>query len=167
MKMGDSSRRSRGHSNRVTRPWFSLGRGRLSQGESLKFTVLTGKTTLTLHAIAEAQKGGIAAFIDAEHAFDRYYAENSALTLRTNNFTTGQWRASPGNSRQLNSQWRNRYHHHWFSRRLDTKKRNWGEMEIAKWDFRPDWCLKPWENWPVPSARQNVRSFSSTNCARK
>jgi recombination protein RecA len=37
----------------------------------------SGKTTLTLHAIAEAQKaGGIAAFIDAEHAFDRTYAKN-------------------------------------------------------------------------------------------
>lgn len=36
----------------------------------------SGKTTLTLHAIAETQKqGGIAAFIDAEHAFDRFYAE--------------------------------------------------------------------------------------------
>ena len=36
----------------------------------------SGKTTLTIHAIAEAQKmGGIAAFIDAEHAFDRFYAE--------------------------------------------------------------------------------------------
>ncbi|APU68047.1 MAG: recombinase RecA [Bacteroidota bacterium] len=36
----------------------------------------SGKTTLTLHAISEAQKkGGIAAFIDAEHAFDRFYAE--------------------------------------------------------------------------------------------
>ena len=36
----------------------------------------SGKTTLTLHAIAEGQrKGGIAAFIDAEHAFDRFYAE--------------------------------------------------------------------------------------------
>jgi recombination protein RecA len=36
----------------------------------------SGKTTLTIHAIAEAQKaGGIAAFIDAEHAFDRAYAE--------------------------------------------------------------------------------------------
>jgi len=35
----------------------------------------SGKTTLTLHAIAEAQKaGGIAAFVDAEHAFDRFYA---------------------------------------------------------------------------------------------
>lgn len=37
----------------------------------------SGKTTLALHAIAEAQKaGGIAAFIDAEHAFDRLYAKN-------------------------------------------------------------------------------------------
>lgn len=36
----------------------------------------SGKTTLAIHAIAEAQKqGGIAAFIDAEHAFDKYYAE--------------------------------------------------------------------------------------------
>lgn len=36
----------------------------------------SGKTTLTIHAIAEVQKkGGIAAFIDAEHAFDRFYAE--------------------------------------------------------------------------------------------
>jgi recombination protein RecA len=37
----------------------------------------SGKTTLAIHAIAECQKnGGIAAFIDAEHAFDRFYAEN-------------------------------------------------------------------------------------------
>ncbi len=42
----------------------------------------SGKTTLTLHAIAEAQKaGGIAAFIDAEHAFDRFYAENLGVDL--------------------------------------------------------------------------------------
>ncbi len=42
----------------------------------------SGKTTLTLHAIAEAQKaGGIAAFIDAEHAFDRFYAENLGIDL--------------------------------------------------------------------------------------
>jgi recombination protein RecA len=40
----------------------------------------SGKTTLTLHAIAEAQKaGGIAAFIDAEHAFDRSYAERLGI----------------------------------------------------------------------------------------
>ncbi|SDR83642.1 recombination protein RecA [Gillisia sp. Hel1_33_143] len=42
----------------------------------------SGKTTLTLHAIAEAQKaGGIAAFIDAEHAFDRFYAEALGVDL--------------------------------------------------------------------------------------
>ena len=42
----------------------------------------SGKTTLTIHAIAEAQKkGGIAAFIDAEHAFDRYYAENLGVDI--------------------------------------------------------------------------------------
>ncbi|MGY8919178.1 MAG: recombinase RecA [Flavobacteriales bacterium] len=42
----------------------------------------SGKTTLTLHAIAECQKkGGIAAFIDAEHAFDRYYAKNLGVDI--------------------------------------------------------------------------------------
>ncbi len=42
----------------------------------------SGKTTLTLHAIAEAQKkGGIAAFIDAEHAFDRGYAEKLGVDI--------------------------------------------------------------------------------------
>jgi len=42
----------------------------------------SGKTTLTLHAIAEAQKaGGIAAFIDAEHAFDRTYAANLGVDV--------------------------------------------------------------------------------------
>ena len=42
----------------------------------------SGKTTLTLHAIAEAQKaGGIAAFIDAEHAFDRYYASKLGVDV--------------------------------------------------------------------------------------
>ena len=42
----------------------------------------SGKTTLTLHAIAECQKaGGICAFIDAEHAFDRFYAEKLGIDL--------------------------------------------------------------------------------------
>ena len=42
----------------------------------------SGKTTLTLHAIAEVQKqGGIAAFIDAEHAFDRFYAESLGIDV--------------------------------------------------------------------------------------
>jgi len=42
----------------------------------------SGKTTLTLHAIAEAQKaGGIAAFVDAEHAFDRFYAAKLGIDI--------------------------------------------------------------------------------------
>jgi recombination protein RecA len=42
----------------------------------------SGKTTLALHAIAEAQKnGGIAAFIDAEHAFDSYYAQKLGIDI--------------------------------------------------------------------------------------
>lgn len=49
----------------------------------------SGKTTLALHAIAEAQKlGGIAAFVDAEHAFDRFYAEN--LGVDTDNLLISQ-----------------------------------------------------------------------------
>ena len=49
----------------------------------------SGKTTLAIHAIAEAQKaGGIAAFIDAEHAFDRYYAEK--LGVNTNDLLISQ-----------------------------------------------------------------------------
>jgi recombination protein RecA len=49
----------------------------------------SGKTTLTIHAIAEVQKqGGIAAFIDAEHAFDRYYAEK--LGVDTENLIISQ-----------------------------------------------------------------------------
>ena len=48
----------------------------VSAGES------SGKTTLALHVITEAQKtGGIAAFIDAEHAFDRYYAKNLGIDI--------------------------------------------------------------------------------------
>ncbi len=49
----------------------------------------SGKTTLALHIIAEAQKaGGIAAFIDAEHAFDRFYAEK--LGVDTENLLVSQ-----------------------------------------------------------------------------
>jgi recombination protein RecA len=57
---------------------IALGIGGLPKGRIVEIygPESSGKTTLTLHAIAEAQKaGGIAAFIDAEHAFDRNYAE--------------------------------------------------------------------------------------------
>ena len=61
----------------------------------------SGKTTLAIHAIAEAQKaGGIAAFIDAEHAFDRFYAAKLGVDVdNLADITAGQWRTSTGNRR--------------------------------------------------------------------
>ena len=54
----------------------------------------SGKTTVSLHAIAEVQRnGGTAAFIDAEHALDPQYAEKQALTSM-NYFYLNQIRAS-------------------------------------------------------------------------
>jgi recombination protein RecA len=58
---------------------IALGIGGLPKGRVIEIygPESSGKTTLAIHAIAEAQsKGGIAAFIDAEHAFDRFYAHN-------------------------------------------------------------------------------------------
>ncbi len=58
---------------------IALGTGGLARGRVIEIygPESSGKTTLAIHAIAECQKtGGIAAFIDAEHAFDRNYAEN-------------------------------------------------------------------------------------------
>ena len=63
---------------------IALGIGGLPRGRVVEIygPESSGKTTLTLHAIAEAQKqGGLAAFIDAEHAFDRQYAQNLGVDL--------------------------------------------------------------------------------------
>ena len=63
---------------------IALGVGGYPRGRVVEIygPVSSGKTTLTLHAIAECQKaGGIAAFIDAEHAFDRFYAENLGVDV--------------------------------------------------------------------------------------
>ena len=55
----------------------------------------SGKTTLAIHAIAECQKaGGIAAFIDAEHAFDRFYAEKLGVDI------DNLWISQPDNGEQ-------------------------------------------------------------------
>ena len=62
----------------------SLGIGGLPKGRIVEVygPESSGKTTLTLHAIAEAQKqGGVAAFIDAEHAFDKAYAKNLGVNV--------------------------------------------------------------------------------------
>ncbi|MCF8404815.1 MAG: recombinase RecA [Bacteroidales bacterium] len=63
---------------------ISLGIGGLPKGRVVEIygPEASGKTTLAIHAIAEAQKlGGIAAFIDAEHAFDRFYAQKLGVDI--------------------------------------------------------------------------------------
>ena len=63
---------------------YALGVGGYPRGRVVEIygPESSGKTTLTLPAIAECQKaGGIAAFIDAEHAFDRYYAKNLGVNI--------------------------------------------------------------------------------------
>ena len=63
---------------------YALGIGGYPKGRVIEIygPESSGKTTLTLHAIAEAQKaGGIAAFIDAEHAFDRFYAQDLGINI--------------------------------------------------------------------------------------
>ena len=63
---------------------IALGTGGFAEGRVIEIygPESSGKTTLAIHAIAECQKkGGIAAFIDAEHAFDRFYAEHLGVDV--------------------------------------------------------------------------------------
>ena len=63
---------------------LALGVGGFPRGRVIEIygPESSGKTTLAIHAIAEAQKqGGIAAIIDAEHAFDRFYAEKLGVDV--------------------------------------------------------------------------------------
>src|SRR5574343_537077 len=65
---------------------IALGIGGLPKGRVVEIygPESSGKTTLAIHAIAEAQKkGGIAAFIDAEHAFDKFYAKKLGVNIDT------------------------------------------------------------------------------------
>ena len=75
----------------------ALGVGGYPRGRSIEIygPESSGKTTLAIHAIAEAQKqGGIAAFIDAEHAFDRFYAEKLGVDV------DNLWISQPDNGEQ-------------------------------------------------------------------
>jgi recombination protein RecA len=76
---------------------YALGVGGYPKGRIIEIfgPESSGKTTLALHAIAEAQKnGGIAAFIDAEHAFDRFYADKLGVN------TTELFVSQPDNGEQ-------------------------------------------------------------------
>ncbi len=75
----------------------ALGVGGLPRGRIIEIfgPESSGKTTLAIHVIAEAQKrGGIAAFIDAEHAFDRFYAERLGVDV------DNLWISQPDNGEQ-------------------------------------------------------------------
>ncbi|HEQ71196.1 MAG TPA: recombinase RecA, partial [Spirochaetia bacterium] len=76
---------------------YALGIGGYPRGRVIEIygPESSGKTTLALHAIAEAQKlGGIAAFIDAEHAMDPVYAENLGVNIDE------LWVSQPDNGEQ-------------------------------------------------------------------
>ncbi len=76
---------------------FALGVGGLPRGRITEIygPEASGKTTLAIHVIAEAQKmGGICAIIDAEHAFDRFYAERLGVDVNS------LWIAQPDNGEQ-------------------------------------------------------------------
>ena len=85
MKMGDSPNENvESISSGSLGLDIALGVGGYPKGRVIEIygPESSGKTTLTLHAIAECQKkGGIAAFIDAEHAFDRFYAEKLGIDI--------------------------------------------------------------------------------------
>ena len=85
MKMGDSvAEEIESISSGSLTLDYALGVGGYPKGRVIEIygPESSGKTTLTLHAIAECQKaGGIAAFIDAEHAFDRFYAQNLKVNI--------------------------------------------------------------------------------------
>ena len=76
---------------------YALGVGGYPKGRIIEIygPESSGKTTLAIHAIAEAQKaGGIAAIIDAEHAFDRFYASNLGVDVEN------LWISQPDNGEQ-------------------------------------------------------------------
>ncbi len=76
---------------------YALGVGGYPKGRIIEIygPESSGKTTLAIHAIAEAQKaGGIAAFIDAEHAFDRFYAAKLGVDV------DNVWISQPDNGEQ-------------------------------------------------------------------
>ena len=99
MKLGDNS----AHMNVETIPTGSLsldialGLGGLPKGRIIEIygPESSGKTTVALHAVAEVQKrGGIAGFIDAEHALDPAYAKNIGVNIDELYISQpGLWRA--------------------------------------------------------------------------
>ena len=148
---------------------YALGVGGYPRGRIVEIygPESSGKTTLAIHAIAEAQKqGGIAAIIDAEHAFDRFYAEK--LGVDVNNL----WISQPDNGEQaleiadqlirssaidiivIDS-----------VAALTPKAEIEGEMGDSKMVFKLDLCRKLFASSQQLSQRLIQLVFSSTSCA--
>ena len=150
---------------------YALGVGGYPRGRIIEIygPESSGKTTLATLAIAQAQKqGGIAAIIDAEHAFDRFYAEK--LGVDVNNL----WIAQPDNGEQASKLPTNSS-----ARRLSTSSSStqlplllprlkskvlWA---TSKWVCRLDSCRKPSANLQALFRKRKQPVYSSTNCATK
>ena len=103
----------------------------------------SGKTTLALHILAEAQKlGGYGIFIDAEHAMDPIYAEKLGVNI------TDLLVSQPLP--------------HWYP--VPNLKGKW---EIATWGFRPDSCLRRCGSLPVPFPNPIQQLFLSIRSGRR
>jgi recombination protein RecA len=109
---------------------WALGIGGLPRGRIIEVfgPESSGKTTLSLHAIAEAQKkGGVCAFIDAEHALDPEYAKKARRkNRRASRLAAGYRRAGARNRRIARAKRQDRHHRHRLRRRAHAQRRNRG-----------------------------------------
>ena len=151
---------------------YALGVGGYPRGRIIEIygPESSGKTTLAIHAIAEAQKnGGIAAIIDAEHAFDRFYAEK--LGVDVNNLLISQ----PDNGEQALEIAEQLIR----SSAIDIlvvdsggspyppRARLTAIWATRMWAFRLDSCHRPCVSSLPPSRAPTHAAFSSTSCVRK
>ena len=110
---------------------IALGVGGVPKGRIIEIygPESSGKTTVALHMVAEVQKrGGIAGFIDAEHALDPVYAKNIGVDIDnlyiSQPDTGGQWRSGVGDHRDNGKIWSDRHHYRRFCSCISTEGRD-------------------------------------------
>ena len=150
---------------------IALGIGGFPRGRVIEIygPESSGKTTLAIHAIAEAQKaGGIAAYIDAEHAFDRTYAEKLGVDIEN------LYISQPDNGEQALEITDNLIR----SGAIDIividsvaallrNQKSKVRWVILKWDYRPGLCLRRYVNLLGILAAQTHAVFSLISYAIK
>ena len=122
---------------------IALGMGGVPKGRIVEIygPESSGKTTVALHMIAEVQKrGGIAGFIDAEHALDPVYAKNIGVDIDESlYFPAGQWRPGTGDYGDYGAFRRNGYYCCGFCSSSCSESRRSKEIwEIPMWVCRQD-----------------------------